>query len=202
MVAAKRREKHFGGSMEEDDASGKSNGDSISPTPKQVFISTLRATLGMLQRGSVIPPSALQQLRPVSKSVSQLLEAYNHRLRDNTSGGLDDFRQSLIRRVEREIDECAVDLDSTPNPPDRGTIKIRRHVSQKKVIANHQKAFRSTGPRTREGNPPQESKACNCCFGPYSPDHCSYSSPVSAIRRGSGCSHHKGTYRHLGKYSL
>ena len=152
--------------MEEDDASGKSNSDSISPTPKHVFISTLRATLGMLQRGSVIPPSALQQLRPVSKSVSQLLEAYNRRLRDNTFGGLDDSRQRLIRRVEREIDECAVDLDSTPNPPDRGTIKIRRHVSQKKVIANHQKAFRSTGPRTREGTRRKSRKRATAALGP------------------------------------
>ena len=138
--------------MEGDGTTGNGSGDSVSLTSKHEYISALHATLGMLQRrSSVILPSALQQAGALSPNLSQLLGSYNHRLRDNILIDFDAFRQRLILRVQREIDACAADLDSTLNPPDGGTIKIRRHVSQKKWMANRQNSLRSTGPRTREG---------------------------------------------------
>ena len=54
-------------------------------------------------------------------------------------------------RLKCEIEERTPTLGSNLNLPDRGTVQIRREISQKKLIANRRNARRSTGPRTREG---------------------------------------------------
>jgi len=108
----------------------------------------LRAVLEELQRGGVIPPSALQQVRSLSEALSQLLENYNRRLANNEA---DSLRKVLISRVKHEMDACAV--TENPNSNQRGseTARVRREVSQKKLIANRRNSGRSTGPRTRRG---------------------------------------------------
>jgi len=135
----------------ENGAFEKSNENPISPRSKQEFISALQETDGMLQQQRAILWGTLQRVRPFSASVSQLLEEYNRRLQSGTSASMVPLRQLLVKRVQREIDECRAALDSNLNPPDRGTIKIRHKVSQKQLVANRKNALRSTGPKTPQG---------------------------------------------------